>query len=115
MEKISKSDVKVSVVPNGLEKYMAHTLNKNLVFIDSMQFMNFSLDSLAKNLSNIDLSYLSQRFCDDLLKLQKQKGEYPYEYMGSSKKFFGEKLPDSCKFFSSLALIRPGILCLITF
>ena len=77
--------------------------------------MNFSLDSLAKNLSNIDLSYLSQRFYDDLLKLLKQKGEYPYEYMGSFKKTFGEKLTDSCRCSSSLALIRPGILCLITF
>ena len=32
MEKISKPDVKVSGVPNGLEKYVAYTLNKNLVF-----------------------------------------------------------------------------------
>ena len=31
-------------MPNGLEKYMAFFLNKNLVFIDSMQFMNFSLE-----------------------------------------------------------------------
>ena len=28
---------------NGLEKYMAFFLNKNLVLIDSMQFMNSSL------------------------------------------------------------------------
>ena len=34
---ISKFDVKVSVIPNGLEKYMAFTINKNLIFIDSMQ------------------------------------------------------------------------------
>ena len=32
-----KFDVKVSVIPNGLEKYMAFTINKNLVFIDSIQ------------------------------------------------------------------------------
>ena len=29
-------------------------LSKNLVFIDSMQFMNFSLDKLVKNLSISD-------------------------------------------------------------
>ena len=36
--------VKVSVIPNGLEKYMAFTINRNQVFIDSMQFMNSRLD-----------------------------------------------------------------------
>ena len=46
---MGKFDVKVTVIPNGLEKYMTFTINKNLVFIDSMQFMNSSLDSLFKN------------------------------------------------------------------
>ena len=41
---IGKFDVKVSVIPNGLEKCMAFTTNTNLAFIDSMQFMNSSLD-----------------------------------------------------------------------
>ena len=50
IKEVSKFDVKVSVIPNGLEKYMAFTINRNLVFIDSMQFMNSSLDSLVKNL-----------------------------------------------------------------
>ena len=46
-------------MPNGLEKYMAFTINRNLVFIDSMQFMNSSLDSLVKNLDG-DFKYLSE-------------------------------------------------------
>ena len=33
--KLSKFDVKIDVIPNGLEKYMASFFNKNLVFIDS--------------------------------------------------------------------------------
>ena len=37
--KLSKFNVKISVIPNGLEKYMAFTINRNIVFIDSMQFM----------------------------------------------------------------------------
>ena len=52
MKEISKFDVKVSVISNALEKYMAFTINKNLVFIDSMQFMNSSIDSLVNNLSD---------------------------------------------------------------
>ena len=45
---LDKFDVKIKVIPNGLEKYMAFFLNKNLVFIDSMQFMNSSLYKLVK-------------------------------------------------------------------
>ena len=51
MQKIGKFDGKVNVLPNGLEKYMAFIINNNLVFIDSMQFMNSSLDALDKYLS----------------------------------------------------------------
>ena len=29
MSEIGKSDVKVNVIPNGLEKYMAFTINSN--------------------------------------------------------------------------------------
>ena len=83
IKEISKSDVKVSVIPNGLEKYMAFTFNKNLVFIDSMQFINYSLDSLVKNLSDNDFRCLSEEFSSEFLELVKQKGVYPYEYMGS--------------------------------
>ena len=36
---------------------MDFTINKNLVFIDSMQFMNSSLDSLVKNLSDNGFKY----------------------------------------------------------
>ena len=39
-------------MPNRLEKYMAFILNKNLVFIDSMQFMNSSLEKLVNYLSD---------------------------------------------------------------
>ena len=50
-------DVKIDVVPNRLEKNMTFILNKKLVFIDSMQLMNSSLETLVKNLSNDDLKY----------------------------------------------------------
>ena len=99
---VSKFDLKVSVIPNGLEKYMAFTINKNLVFIDSMQFMNSSLDSLVKKLSDHDFVCLSKEFRGKFLKLVKQKGVYPYEYMDSFEKFSEDKLPNKCEFFSSL-------------
>ena len=43
-----KFDVKISVIPNGLEKYTAFTINNNSVFIDSMQCKYSSLDALVR-------------------------------------------------------------------
>ena len=60
--------------------------------------MNSSLDSLVKNLSEMDFKYLSQEFSDYFLKLVKEKRLYPYEYMESFKKFSEDKLPDRCEF-----------------
>ena len=57
-----KSNVKINLIPNGLEKHMSFILNKNLVFIDSMQFMNSSLEKLVKNLSDDDFKYSTQEF-----------------------------------------------------
>ena len=45
---------------NGLERYISFTTNKKLRFIDSFQFLSSTLDSLVKNLSKDDFSYLSQ-------------------------------------------------------
>ena len=56
---------------------MVFTIYGNLVFIDIMQFMNSSLDSLVKNFSDNDLKYLSEEFSGELLRLAKQKGVYP--------------------------------------
>ena len=75
---------------------MAFTINRNLVFIDSMQLMNSGLDSLVKNLSDHDFVGLSEEFSGKFLKLVKQKSVYPYEYMDSFEKFFEDKLPDKC-------------------
>ena len=67
-----------------------------------MQFMNSSLDSLVKNFSDNDFKYLPEEVRSEFLKLVKQKGVYPYEYMDSFKKLSENKLPNRSKFFSSL-------------
>ena len=78
-KELSKFNCGVSVIPNGLEKYMSFTLGKNIIFIDSMLLLNSLLDKLTSNLS--DFKYLSSVFSGEILKLVKQKGVYPYEYM----------------------------------
>ena len=51
-DELKNFDVKIVVILNGLAKYLAFFLNKNLVFIDTMHFMNSSLDKLVKNLTH---------------------------------------------------------------
>ena len=83
MEEISKCDVEIRVIPNGLEKHMAFTINENFIFIGSIQFKESSLGFLVKNLSNNDFKLLLQEFNGDLLKLVKQKEVHLYKCMDS--------------------------------
>ena len=47
-------------MPNGIETYMSFNINKKLAFIDSFQFLSFSLDSLVKNLGKDDKGFESR-------------------------------------------------------
>ena len=49
--------------------------------------MNSSLDKLVNYLVGKDFKYLVEEFGTENLKVLKQKGAYPYEYMNSFKKF----------------------------
>ena len=59
--KLNKFNVKIDVIPNRLEKYVAFVLNKNLVFIGRIQFMNYSLEDLGKNLAENEFKYFISR------------------------------------------------------
>ena len=69
---LNKFNVKISVISYGLEKYMAFFPSKNLVFIDSVQFLNFNLDKLVKKLLDEDFKYLVEEFGSKNLELLKQ-------------------------------------------
>ena len=60
MPRLGKSSLKISVIPNELEKYMSFIINNKLRFINSFQFLSSSLDSLVKNLNKDDFKYLNQ-------------------------------------------------------
>ena len=100
MQKLDKFNLKINVIPNGLEKYISFTINIKLSFNDSFQFLISSLDSLVEDLSKGDFKYLSQ-FDNNVSDLVKQKRFYPYEYISNFEKF-KEELPSKEKFYSSL-------------
>ena len=73
MQELEKFNLKISVIANGLEKYMRFTINNKLRFIESFQFLSSSLDSLVNNLNKDNFKYLSQEFDKNKLDLVKQK------------------------------------------
>ena len=74
MRELGKFNVKVNVIPNTLETYMSFTINNKLSFIDIIQFLSSSFNSLVKNLNKDNFKYLSQEFDNNVLGLVKKKG-----------------------------------------
>ena len=93
---------KINVIPNNMEKYMAFMLGYNLVFIDSLQFMNQSLAKLVKNLPEDAYKYTNEVFKGEKLQLMKQKGVYPYDYMSNFDKFNDTQLSTKDEFYSQM-------------
>ena len=92
----------INCIPNNMEKYLAFMLGNHLVFLDSLQFMNSSLDNLIKNLPDEAFKYTKQEFEKEQFNLMKQKGIYPYDHMDSFNRFNETKLPVQQDFYSIL-------------
>ena len=69
-------------------------VNRHITFIDSVQFYNSSLDTLASNLNDEDFKYLVSEFGIDEFEILKRKDAYPYEWVDSYEKFKHPSLPE---------------------
>ena len=105
MQKIGQlKNKRISCIPNNTEKYISFSVD-NLVFIDSLQFLNSSLEKLVDNLSKEGIEKfptLCKYIDSDKVPLLLRKGVYPYEYMNSFEKFQEPCLPAKDQFYSSL-------------
>ena len=81
---------------------MSIIINRNIVFLDSLQFYKGSLDSLAGNLQDSDFKHLISEFPSDKLELLRKKDAYPYEWVESYEKFNYKELPPKEAFCSSI-------------
>ena len=98
-----EEEIKINVIAQNAEKYMAFYIGKHLAFIDSLAFLNSSLDKLASNLTEDDFIYTKKYFSDPVqFNLMKRKGVYPYDYMDSPGKFNDTELPSIGEFYSQL-------------
>ena len=71
-KELNNFDVDISVIPKGIDKYMSIKFNRHITFIDSLQFYNSSLDTLASNLNNEDCKYLVSEIGIDKLEILKK-------------------------------------------
>ena len=107
MEKLGKyKDKRITVIPNTTEKYISFSID-NIRFIDSLQFMNASLEKLVGNLAE-DGKHKFVNMCkyipdDEQQDLLLRKGVYPYDNVDGPNALEESKLPSKDKFFSMLS------------
>ena len=109
----------IDCIPNNEENYISfsktiisgeytnkkgETKNKyfKIVFKDSLKFMASSLEALVNNLPEGALNNLNKYFTPEQVKLLKQKGFFPYDYMDNIEKLKDKKSPPQKAFYSKL-------------
>ena len=99
MQAMSQLQKEVKCVANNMEKYITFSVG-GLRFIDSLNFLQGSLDSLVKPTPKESLRNTAKisKGSDLLFK----KGIYPYEYMDSWRRFKETNLPEKEHFYSKL-------------
>ncbi len=107
-------DIDISVIGQGMEKYMSLSWGQHLTFKDSLLFMNSSLAQLTENLLHSGKSNflhllpefatdaVSSTSSDDAVLLLLKKGIYPYDYMTGWERFNETELPPRAAFFNKL-------------
>ncbi|XP_028416044.1 uncharacterized protein LOC114539626 [Dendronephthya gigantea] len=95
---------KINCIPNNTEKYISFSID-NLDYIDSLQFMNASLEKLVSNLAKdgVEKFPILKKYIDsDKISLLLRKGVYPYDYMDCIERFEKPILPPKESFYNVL-------------
>ena len=98
-KKIHEIDDKIECIPNNTEKFISFSFG-DLVFIDSMNFLQQSLEKLVETTPK-ELLRITSKIVKEQELLFK-KGVYPYEYIDSFERFNEKSLPEKEKFYSKL-------------
>ena len=109
----------ISIIPKSGEKFMAIKINRRITFLDSMNFLSGSLDSLFNSIKNscqfniIKQSSLMCKINEKTKKTQKtnieerikyltQKGSFPYEWAKSVDDYSLPSLVARKEFYNSI-------------
>ena len=120
IKKLNVTEGYIDCIPNNEERYISfsktiktgeyinkrgETKNKyfKIIFKDSMKFMLSSIEALVGNLPNDGFKNLEKHFTPEKVKLLKQKGFFPYDYMDKLEKLKDNKPPPQEAFYSKLS------------
>ena len=121
IKKLNENEGKIECIATNEEKYISfsktiisgeytnkkgETKNKyfKIVFKDSLKFMASSLEALVNNLPEGALNNLEKYFTPEQVKLLKQKGFFPYDYLDNIEKLNDSKPPPQKAFYSKLTI-----------
>ena len=119
IKKLNTTMGTIDCIPNNEENYISFSKTiitgeytdkkgviKNkyfkIIFKDSLKFMASSLEALVNNLPDGALNNLEKYFTTVQVKLLKQKGFFPYDYMDNIEKLKDTKPPPQQAFYSKL-------------
>ena len=119
IKKLNTTMGNIDCIPNNEENYISfsktiktgeyknkkgETKNKyfKIIFKDSLKFMASSLEALVNNLPEGALNNLNKYFTAEQVKLLKQKGFFPYDYLDSIEKLRDPQPPPQKVFYSKL-------------
>ena len=88
---------RLSCIPNNMESYISFSMG-NLRFIDSVQFLNSSLEKLVSNLAADG----KENFFHLRSDFEHHQGIFPYDYIDSVKKLEETRLPEKKHFYNHL-------------
>ena len=98
----------IKIIPTNIEKYISfikyvENTNIRFSFIDSLKFLNSSLEKLASYLSNDDKRILRKHFPDEnQFNLLIRKGVFPYEYVTNMSVLNDTNLPSQNDFYNKM-------------
>jgi len=96
---VAQRGSQINAIPSNTEKFIAFQIGK-LRFLDSLQFLNASVDSLVNTLPPNAFNLVSKfSLRQDLVKI---KVIYPYKYMTDISKFRETRLPTKEMFYIAL-------------
>ena len=119
IKKLNTTDGFIDCIPNNEEKYISFSKtiktgeyknkqgeikdkNFKIIFKDSLKFMASSVEALVNNLPKDGFKNLEKYFKPEQVKLLKQKGFFPYDYMDDIEKLKNTKPPTQKAFYSKL-------------
>ena len=111
IKKLGEAPGAIKIIPKTKENYISITKfiqvtadkSIQLRFVDSLKFLDASLNSLANTMDKNDYKHLRTYFPDDAqFNLLTRKGVYPYDYMTSWKCYKEKSLPSKNSFYNSL-------------